>query len=99
VDDLYVDEDVCPWSVGVCVCVWDGILVVTCGALSANLRVITENGKGKKCVLRVRHFLAREWHVPFFQSFSSFLVFAFYAPTEMISKCFGGRTKGGRSTY
>ena len=42
VDDLYVDEDVCPWSMGVCVCVWDGILVVTCGALSANLRVITE---------------------------------------------------------
>jgi len=80
-----------------CVCVWDGIFG---GDMWCSLRQFEgHNGKGRKCVLRVCHFLVREWHVPLFPSFSSFLVVVFYASTEMISKCFGGRTKGGRSTY
>jgi len=57
-----------------CVCVWDGIFGgdMLCGALSANLRVTTEK-EGSVFVLHVCHFLAREWHVPLFPSFSSFL--------------------------
>jgi len=50
-----------------CGCVWDGIFG---GDMWCSLcQFEGHNGKGRKCVLRVCHFLAREWHVPLFPSF------------------------------
>jgi hypothetical protein len=63
VDDLYVDEGMCFMECG-CVCVCGMGLF---GGRWCSLRQFEgHNGKGRKCVLRVCHFLLRGWHVPLF---------------------------------
>ncbi len=73
--DLFVDEGVCLWSVGVCVCGM-GFVAVTCGALSANLRVTMEKEGSVFSVCAI--FSQENGMFPFSRLFS-FLVFAFYA--------------------